>query len=102
MPNMDQTGTYSAVRTYLKAIEAARTDDSDAVREQLGKMEINDAFSKGRIRPDGLYEHDMMLVEAKTPQESTSEWDLLKIKKIIPGSEAYQSMEEGSCPLVQK
>lgn len=100
MPNMDQVGTYSAVLSYLKAVEAVGTDDSDAVRKQLGEMEINDVFGTGHIRPDGLFQHDMYLVEVKEPSESTGEWDLLKVKKTIPGEEAYLSMEEGGCPLV--
>lgn len=102
MPNMDQAGTYSAVRTYLKAVQAVGTDNSDAVREQLGKMEINDGFSKGRIRADGLFEHDMYLVEAKKPSESKSEWDLLKINKTIPANVAFLSLKDGGCPLVSK
>lgn len=102
MPNMDQAGTYSAVRTYLKAVEAAGTDNSDAVREQLGKMEIDDGFSKGHIRADGLFVHDMYLVEAKKPGESKSEWDLLKINKTIPADVAFLSLKDGGCPLVNK
>ena len=101
MPNMDQAGTYSAVRTYLKAVQAVGTDNSDAVRAQLGKMPIDDGFSKGRIRADGLFEHDMYLVEAKKPSESKSEWDLLKVNKTIPANVAYQSLKDGGCKLVQ-
>lgn len=101
MPNMDQMGTYSAVRSYLKAVEAAGTDNSDAVRAELGKMTIDDAFAQGQIRADGLFVHDMLLVEAKKPSESTSEWDLLKVKQVIPGNVAYQSLEEGGCALVK-
>ncbi|MBN9404457.1 MAG: ABC transporter substrate-binding protein [Burkholderiales bacterium] len=101
MPNMDQAGTYSAVRTYLKAVQAVGTDNSDAVRAQLGKMEIDDGFSKGRIRADGLFQHDMYLVEAKKPSESKSEWDLLKVNKTIPANVAYQSLKDGGCKLVQ-
>ncbi|MBS0414553.1 MAG: ABC transporter substrate-binding protein [Proteobacteria bacterium] len=101
MPNMDQAGTYSAVRTYLKAVQAVGTDNSDAVRAQLGKMEIDDGFSKGRIRADGLFQHDMYLVEAKKPSESKAEWDLLKVNKTIPANVAYQSLKDGGCKLVQ-
>lgn len=100
MPNMDQVGTYSAVTSYLKAVQAAGTDNSDAVRAALGKMEIDDVFGKGHIRPDGLFEHDMFLVEVKKPSESKGDWDLLKVKKRIPGDQAFMSIKEGGCPLV--
>ncbi len=37
MPNMVHAGTYSAVLQYLKAVQAAGSDDSDAVMAALKK-----------------------------------------------------------------
>jgi branched-chain amino acid transport system substrate-binding protein len=45
---------------------------------------------------------DMYLMEAKKPSESTSEWDLAKLKRVIPGDEAYMSLAQSTCPLVKK
>src|SRR5580658_4629478 len=46
-PTMDQAGVYSAVTTYLKAVKAAATTDSDKVMAELKKTKINDMFAQG-------------------------------------------------------
>src|SRR6202163_4387643 len=43
-PTMDQAGIYSATMTYLKAVKAAGTTDSDKVMAELKKPRINDMF----------------------------------------------------------
>ncbi|WP_372958704.1 ABC transporter substrate-binding protein [Marinobacter sp.] len=103
MPTMVQAGVYSAVTNYLKAVDEVGTDDSDAVREQLSKMELNDFFVKGgKIAPNGSMLHDMFLVEVKSPDESEGEWDLLEVVSRIPADQAYITMEETKCTLVNK
>jgi len=103
MPTMIQAGMYSATMHYLKAIQAAGTDNADAVMKNMKQTEINDFFAKGgRIREDGRMIHDMYLAEAKKPSESKEEWDIMKIKRVIPRDEAFQPLSESSCPLVKK
>lgn len=103
MPTMVQAGMYSAVMHYLNAIKTAGTDATDPVMKAMKAAPINDFFAKnGKIRADGLMVHDMYLAEAKKPSESKSEWDLLKIRRVIPGDEAYQPLSESTCPLVKK
>ena len=46
MPTMIHAGVYSATLTYLKAIQAAGTDNADAVMAELKKAKINDVFAK--------------------------------------------------------
>ena len=76
MPNMSQAGTYSSVMHYLKAVQAAGTDDAAAVMKQMKAMPINDFFAtNGRIREDGRMVHDMYLFEVKKPSESKQPWD---------------------------
>ena len=101
MPTMVHAGVYSAVSNYLKAIDETGTDDSDAVRKALGEMTLNDVFVKGgKIAPNGSMLHDMYLVEVKKPEEATEEWDLLKVVSKIPADQAYISMEDTTCKLV--
>jgi branched-chain amino acid transport system substrate-binding protein len=103
MPGMVHAGVYSAVTTYLKAIQAAGTDDADAVRAALGKAKISDVFTKnGFIREDGRMVHDMYLVEVKKPEESKAPWDYFKILSTIPGDKAFQSLAASRCPLIKK
>ena len=105
MPTMDQAGVYAAVMNYLEAVKKAGTDNSDAVRAELGKMPIKFFGDTGHIRADGLNVHNMYLVKVKSPQQSNPKvghgWDLLKVEQTIPGDKAYMSLSQGSCPLVK-
>lgn len=103
MPTMVQAGVYSAVTHYLEAVKAVGSDNSEAVRKKLGEMELNDFFVKGgKIAANGSMLHDMFLVEVKKPEESESEWDLLRVISKIPAADAYISMDETTCSLVKK
>jgi len=103
MPNSNQAGVYSAVSNYLKAVQAAGSDDPDAVMKQLKSMTINDMFAKnGKIRQDGLHVHDMYLFQVKAPNESKYPWDYYKQIAVVPGEQAFQSLSASRCPLVNK
>jgi len=100
MPTMVQAGVYSAVRHYLKAIQAAGTDDGLKVSQQMHKMPVDDFFAKnGKILPNGRMVHDMYLARVKTPAESKGPWDYYRIIRTIPGDQAYQSFEASGCKL---
>jgi len=101
MPSMVQAGAYSATLHYLNAVQAVGSDDADAVAAKMKETPINDSYAKnGKIRADGRMVYDMYLAQAKTPQESKGEWDLLKILDTIPGDEAYRPLSKSECPLV--
>ncbi|MCI3206010.1 MULTISPECIES: ABC transporter substrate-binding protein [Pandoraea] len=103
MPTMMQAAVYSAVLNYLKAIQAAGTDEADAVMTKLKSMKIDDpVIRNGQIRADGKLVHDMLLVQVKTPAESKSEWDLYKILETIPADKAFAPLAESKCALVKK
>ena len=102
MPSMSQAGYYSATMTYLKAVKAAGTTDSDKVMTQLKRMKIDDVFTKGGyIRADGVMVHDIYAMQVKTPQESKYPWDYFKIVKVMSGEDAFGPIT-GLCPLAQK
>lgn len=103
MPTDIQAGAYSAATTYLKAVAAVGSDDPEKVRAELGRMKIDDFFARGgRIREDGRMVHEMYLAQAKTPAESKSEWDLMKVLRVIPGDEAYLPLSRSTCPRVKR
>jgi len=85
---------------YLKAIEATKTDDSDAVMKRLKSVEINDGLFKGKIRADGKFEHDMYLLEVKGPSESKGPNDVAKVAKIIAAKDATLPLAQSKCKLV--
>ena len=103
MPSMNQAGVYSAVTTYLKAVQAAGTDNADAVMAQMKKMKINDMFAKnGYIRADGRMVHDMYLMQVKKPSESKYPWDYFTVKATIPAEQAFLPLAQSKCSLVAK
>jgi branched-chain amino acid transport system substrate-binding protein len=103
MPTQYQAGVYSSVAHYLKAVQAAGTDEAQAVMAKMRDMPVNDFFAKGgKLRIDGRMVHDMYLMQVKSPQESKGEWDLLKQVATIPGDKAFRPLDAGGCPLVTK
>jgi branched-chain amino acid transport system substrate-binding protein len=103
MPNMAHAGDYSSTLHYLKAVQAAGSDDADAVSAKMREMPINDMFAKGgQIRADGRMVHDMYLWEVKKPSESKYAWDYLKLVKTIPAAQAFMPLEQSTCYLVKK
>ncbi len=102
MPSMTQAGAYSGTLHYLKAVKAVGSKDPEAVMAQMRRTPINDFMTHdGVLRPDGRVVRDMYLFQAKTPTESTGEWDLYKLVRRIPGNEAFRPLGEGGCPLVR-
>jgi branched-chain amino acid transport system substrate-binding protein len=98
-PSSFQVGTYSAVRSYLKAVEATNSDNPKVVIAKMREMRVNDAFTDdGHLRPDGRMVHDVYLVQIKSPAESTGEWDLLKPISKLPGDQVFRPIGEGGCP----
>ena len=99
MPTDVQAGNYSAVMTYLKAVEAVKTTNADKVMAYLKSTPISDFYAKGSIRPDGTYAHDMYLVEAKKPSESKKPWDYLKVLQTLPADTVWTTKAESKCAL---
>jgi branched-chain amino acid transport system substrate-binding protein len=99
MPTMSQAGVYSAVRHYLKSVDAAKTTSGSEVAGAMRSMPVADMFTKNAtLRADGRLVHDMLLVEVKSPGESKYPWDYYKIKSILPGSDAFRPLADGGLP----
>jgi branched-chain amino acid transport system substrate-binding protein len=103
MPTMSQAGCYSGAMHYLKAVQAAGTDEAKAVAKKMREIPVNDFFAKnGTVRTDGRMVHDMYLAQVKKPEESKYSWDYYKILRVIPGDEAYKPLAESECPYLKK
>jgi branched-chain amino acid transport system substrate-binding protein len=103
MPTFPQAAFYSATLTYLNAVKAVGSTDPDKIMDELRKTKVNDVFvTDGVIRPDGLLEHDMYIVQVKTPAESKGDWDYYKILKTMKGEEAFGKLADSTCPLLKK
>lgn len=103
MPHMGDAGDYSSTMHYLKAVQAAGTDEAQAVMRKMRETPINDFFAKdGKIREDGRMVHDMYVYEVKKPSESKGDWDFYKLREVIPGDQAFRPLKDSACPLVKK
>jgi branched-chain amino acid transport system substrate-binding protein len=102
-PNSNHASVYSSTMHYLKAIQAAGTDDTAAVMKKMQEMPINDMFAKnGKLRPDGRMVHDMYLFQVKKPSESKGPWDYYNLKGTIKGEDAFQPLAQSRCPAFAK
>jgi len=103
MPTYNQAAFYSATLTYLNAVKAVGATDADKVMAELHKTKVDDMFtSDGVIRPDGLLQHSMYVMQVKTPAESKGPWDFYKLVRTMSGEEAYGKLADSTCPLVKK
>jgi branched-chain amino acid transport system substrate-binding protein len=98
MPTMAQAGMYSAALHYLKGAAKAHTDGGAQVVAQMKADPINDFFScGGRIRADGLHEHEMLLMRVKKPAESKYPWDYYALLSTVADKDAFSPMVPGAC-----
>jgi len=101
MPSMIHAGTYSATLSYLKAVKAAGTKDTEAVVKKLKELPVDDAFAQGKVLENGRMVHDMYLFEVKKPSDSKKPWDYYKQLAVVPGDQAFFSAKDSGCPLTK-
>src|SRR3984885_2440219 len=101
MPSMIHAGTYSAVLSYLKAVKAANSKESEAVTAKLKELPVDDAFAKGKVLANGRMVHDLYLFEVKKPSESKKPFDYYKQLAVVPGDQAFPSAKDSGCPLTK-
>jgi len=90
-PTFAHAGNYSAAMNYLEAVQAAGTDDADAVRKRLDGKKINDIFLRnGQVRSDHRVVHDVYLAKVKSKDQVTAPWDYEKIVATIPAADAFE------------
>ena len=101
-PSSDHAGVYSGTLHYLKAVDAAKTDEGDKVVARMKAMPTDDIlFGKGSVRVDGRKIHPAYLFQVKKPSESKGKYDVYKLVATIPADEAFRPLSDGGCPLVK-
>jgi branched-chain amino acid transport system substrate-binding protein len=70
--------------------------------DELHKAKISDMFAaNGKVRADGLMEHEMYIMQVKKPEESKYPWDYYKLVQTMSGEEAFGKLADSTCPLVK-
>ena len=101
-PTFIQSGAYSGVLHYLRAVQAAGTEATGAVVAAMRKMPIHDAVvENGRIREDGRVMRDYYVVQVKAPQEQTKPWDYYRVIETVPAEKAALPLSASTCKLVR-
>jgi hypothetical protein len=101
LTNLVTAGTYASVLHYLKAVEAAGTDEGTAVVAKMKQTPVNDFYNKDvQIRADGRVMHKMFVMKVKSPAASKGHGDDYELLAELPGVDAYRPLSEGGCPLV--
>jgi branched-chain amino acid transport system substrate-binding protein len=100
-PSFAHAANYSAATQYLEAVQAAGTDDSDAVVKNLEGKKINDVFLRnGEIRAqDHRVIHDVYLAKVKDADKVTTDWDYEDIVSTIPAADAFMPLNESTCSM---
>ena len=102
MPNMIQASAYGAVTHYLKAVEAVGSEDTAAIMTRMRATPVNDFMSReAKITENGQVLRQQTVLEVKTAEESTGEWDLYKIVSEVPADQAFAAPDAALCPLVK-
>lgn len=100
---MFQAGMYSAVTHYLRAVQAAGSDNPKQVAGTMKEVRVNDFYSKNLVvREDGRVLRPMQLYQVKKKSESKAPWDYYKLIGSIAGEQAVVSIDQGQCPFIKK
>ncbi|HEY1779904.1 MAG TPA: ABC transporter substrate-binding protein [Roseiarcus sp.] len=102
MPTNSQATAYAATMHYLKAVQAAGTDDTEAVNEKMRSMPVDYFGRVGSVRADGRVTYDITLYQVKSPAESKYPWDYMKPIGTVSQMDAFRPLSESECPLVKK
>ncbi len=97
MPSKNHAEIYTAVTHYLRAIEAAGTDEAVAVNRAMRERPLRYFGKPATVRNDGRVLFDVTLWRVKTPDESKEPWDYYTPVRTIPANEAFLPVNREAC-----
>ena len=97
MPSKNHALIYTAVTQYLRAIDAAGTDDAVAVNRAMRERPFSFFGRPASIRGDGRVLFDVTLWRVKMPEESKAPWDFYAPVRTIPANDAFLPPNREAC-----
>lgn len=97
MPSKNHAEIYTAVTHYLRAIDAAGTDEAVAVNRAMRERPLDYFGHPATVRSDGRVLFDVTLWQIKSPAESQEPWDYYKAIRTIPAAEAFLPINREAC-----
>lgn len=99
MPTKLQAATYAAVRHYLKAVDATKSNDALVLNQAMRAAPVNFFGRPAHVRRDGRVIYDLGLYQVKAPAESRKSWDYYKRLSTIQGDTAFRPEADGGCSM---
>jgi branched-chain amino acid transport system substrate-binding protein len=92
MPTMAHAAIYSAVRHYLRAIEAAGTDEAKAVMAKMREIPVNDFYARrtGGYAKTAAWCTTCTSCRSKRRRNRTARGTITRILSTIPGDQAFR------------
>lgn len=101
-PTLTQSSAYTAVTHYLKAVQAAGTDEGTAVMARMKATPVNDFTMKNApVREDGVVMRPTYLVTVKAPADSKGKYDNQTVVREIAAEQIWRPLAEGGCDFVK-
>jgi branched-chain amino acid transport system substrate-binding protein len=100
MPTKEQANTYAGVKAYLQMVQAAGSDEADAVIAKFKSMPLDYFGKRASVRSDGRVIYDLSLYEVKSPEQSKAPWDYYRKIADVKGEDAFLPLAQGGCPFV--
>src|SRR3954447_462403 len=97
MPSKNHALIYTAVTQYLRAVDAAGTDEAVAVNRAMRETPFNFFGNPASIRRDGRVLFDVTLWRIKKPDESKEAWDYYAPVRTIPAADAFLPANREAC-----
>ena len=97
MPSKNHALIYTAVTQYLRAVDAAGTDDAVAVNRAMRERPFNYFGHPATIRGDGRVLFDVTLWRVKSPEESKEPWDYYAPVRSIGAADAFLPPNRDAC-----
>ncbi|BCH31226.1 ABC transporter permease [Mesorhizobium sp. L-8-10] len=101
-PTFTNAMHYEFITHYLKAMKEVGKKDATEVVKKMREMPIQMINGDtATIREDGRTMRPMYSYITKTPQESTGDWDFMKITGKIDADKIAPPLSDSKCPLVK-
>ena len=101
-PTMIQAMSYSATGHYLKAVEAAGTDEA-GLAAWLHEHSVNDhVLHDAAVRADGRVMNDVYVVQVKEPAAITDPLDNLRLIGTLRADQVYPGPGQSTCRLLRQ
>ena len=99
-PTMVHSMSYSAALHYLKSVQAAGTDDTEAVLAKMRATPVDDVWiENASIRADGRVMNDLYTARVRKPGEVADKRDTVALEARVPAERLYAG--ESACPLMR-